>query len=197
MVEVELKAVVPDWDAAVSRVEAAGGTLVFAGRLEDRHFDNAARTLASRDHVLRVRVYRSDACARAELDWKGPTTHEGGFKHREEIGTSVADPTVLAGILERLGFDVTFAIDREIRQYDLRGATVRFERYARMDPLVEVEGLPEHIEHAIVSTGIPRDDFSSARLTDFVRRYEARTGVAAAISDDAQVAPARTIGADD
>jgi predicted adenylyl cyclase CyaB len=197
MVEVELKAVVPDWDEAVSRVEAAGGTLVFAGRLEDRHYDDASRALASRDHVLRVRIYRDDADARAELDWKGPTTDEGGFKHREEIGTPVADPVVLAAILERLGFIVTFAVDRAIRQYAFRGATVRFERYARMDPLVEVEGPPEHIENAIATIGIPRTDFSSARLAEFVRRYEGRTGTRAAISDSARSAPQPSAGAHD
>ena len=40
-------------------------------------------------------------------------------------------------------------IDREIWQYDIGGAVVRFERYPRMDDLVEVEGHPAAIEKAL------------------------------------------------
>jgi hypothetical protein len=86
-------------------------------------------------------------------------------------------------IFGELGYVVTMAIDREIRQYELHGATVRFERYPRMDDLVEVEGAPAAIEAAIAALGLPRDAFTSERLPDFVRRFEARTGQHAALSD--------------
>jgi hypothetical protein len=68
-------------------------------------------------------------------------------------------------------------------QYALFGATVRFERYPRLDDLVEVEGAPADIERAIVAIGLPRDGYTVDRLTDFVARYEARTGRRAAICD--------------
>jgi hypothetical protein len=84
-------------------------------------------------------------------------------------------------MLTRLGYEVTVEIEREIAQYELEGATVRFERYPRLDDLVEVEGTPEQIERAIAAIGLPRDGFSSERLPDFVRRYEARTGERAAL----------------
>jgi hypothetical protein len=74
-------------------------------------------------------------------------------------------------------------IDRAIWQYDLQGATVRFERYPRMDDLVEVEGDPATIERAISILGLPRDSFTTERLPDFARRFEARTGQSAALSD--------------
>ena len=51
-----------------------------------------------------------------------------------------------------------------------------------MDLLVEVEGLPEAIERAIESIGLPRAGFTSARLPEFVADYEARTGQRAALS---------------
>jgi hypothetical protein len=51
-----------------------------------------------------------------------------------------------------------------------------------MDDLVEVEGTPEQIERAIEVLGLPRDGFTTDRLPDFVKRYEARTGNRAAIS---------------
>jgi hypothetical protein len=86
-------------------------------------------------------------------------------------------------ILGALGYVITRAIDREIVQYDFEGTIVRFERYPRMDDLVEVEGTPEGIERAIAALGIPRSAFTAERLPAFVRRYQARTGQAAALCD--------------
>jgi len=186
MIELELKAIVPDLVDARRRVEQGGGRLIFAGRLEDRRYDRRDMSLAERDHVLRVRVYRdaSGDVSSASVDWKGPSSINEGYKQREELTSqitgSVAD---FARILERLGFIVTMQIDREIWQYDIGGAVVRFERYPRMDDLVEVEGHPAAIEKAIGVLALPRHSFTGDRLPDFVKRFEARTGRDAALSD--------------
>ncbi|NPC70312.1 hypothetical protein HPP05_11200 [Corallococcus exiguus] len=45
--------------------------------------------------------------------------------------------------------------------------------------LVEVEGAPEAIEHAIQATGIPREQFTAEPLKEFLRRFEARTSTKA------------------
>jgi predicted adenylyl cyclase CyaB len=191
MLEVELKSVVDDVDRCRAAVERAGATLVYAGRLEDRRWDTYDRAMAARDHVLRVRVYRDGEQVRASLDWKGPTQRDGTYKLREELATAVTDPDALSEILERLGYEISIAIDREIVQYDLDGAMIRFERYPRMDDLVEVEGTPEQIERSIAVLGLGREGFTTDRLPDFVRRYEARTGSRAAISDDELTGDAR------
>jgi predicted adenylyl cyclase CyaB len=183
MLEVELKSVVDDLDLRRRKAEEAGGTLVYEGALIDRRYDTADRALAAKDHVLRLRVYRNGADAHAELDWKGPTRREGGYKLREELDAGITDPDALAAILERLGYLVTIEIERVIVQYDLGGAMIRFERYPRLDDLVEVEGEPEQIERAIAALGLPRDGFTSERLPDFVRRFEERTGTPAALSN--------------
>jgi adenylate cyclase class 2 len=183
MREVELKSVVDDLARRRAAVEGAGGALTFAGSLMDRRYDTPDGALSRRDQVLRVRVYRSAAGERAELDWKGPTSREEGYKVREELGVHLTEGDVMVEMLERMGYLVTIAIDREIVQYDLAGATIRFERYPRLDDLVEVEGTPEQIERAIVVLGLPRDGFTSERLPDFVRRFEQRTGLRAALCD--------------
>ena len=95
----------------------------------------------------------------------------------------VSDPEAVAHILSGLGYTVTRAIDRDIEQWDVEGASVRFERYPRMDDLVEVEGAPDAIERAIAALGISRNAYTAERLTDFAMRYEARTGKRAALSD--------------
>lgn len=182
MREVELKAMVADPEAARNALRAAGATLAFAGRLEDRRYDTPERALRLRDQVLRLRIYRGGD-VRAMLDWKGPSSYEGGYKVREEHSTPVADPAALAAVLEGLGYVVTREIDRTIEQYRFEGATVRFERYPRMDVLVEVEGEPAAIERAITALRMPREAFTTGRLPDFVLHYEGRTGERAAICD--------------
>jgi adenylate cyclase class IV len=183
MREVELKAVLDSWRDRSIRLERAGATRIFFGRIEDRRFDTPERSLAARDIVLRLRVYRGSDGARAELEYKGATQYEDGYKVRDEVGSAVSDPEAVTHILSGLGYTITRAIDRDIEQWEVEGASVRFERYPRMDDLVEVEGAPETIERAIAALGISRNAYTAERLTDFAMRYEARTGERAALSD--------------
>ncbi len=182
MREVELKSVVDDVAARRSRLERGGATLVFAGRLLDVRYDSAALDLVARDHVLRLRVYGTEKGGNAYIDWKGETRFEGGYKVRDELSSPAGNAAVLEQILANLGFVVIREIEREIAQYELDGAIVRFEQYPRMDPLVEVEGAPPSIEKAIAVLGMPREGFTAERLPDFVARYEMRTGRRAALS---------------
>lgn len=183
MREVELKAVVDDLAERKRKIEAAGAALSFEGKISDRRYDFASRELSGRDEVLRTRRYQSRASTRTYLDWKGSTEMQGAYKIREEITVPVEDFDSLEKILEKLGLTPTWEIDREIAQYQLAGATIRFETYPRMDVLVEVEGEPAAIEAAIEALGLPRGTFTNERLSDFVDKFEHRTGVRSAISD--------------
>ena len=183
MREIELKAVVDDLAERRRMIEAAGAALSFEGKISDRRFDFASRELSGRDEVLRTRRYQSTASTRTYLDWKGPTEMQGAYKVRDEITAPVEDFDSLERILEKLGLRLMWEIEREIAQYQLAGATIRFETYPRMDVLVEVEGEPDAIEAAIEALGLPRGTFTNERLPDFVNKFEHRTGVRAAISD--------------
>src|SRR6202171_1965796 len=161
MLEVELKAVVVDPAAARKQLERAGARLTYEGRLLDRRYDIESRELADRDVVLRVRRYESSESTRTYLDWKGPTATQNGYKVRAEISTQVDDFVATEQILDRVGFVVTMEIDREIAQYELGGATIRFERYPRMDGVVAGEGTPDAIEEAIAALGMSRGEFTT------------------------------------
>jgi len=176
-----VKAVVDDLAARREKLLAAGAREEFSGRMRDLRYDTPGHALAAEDHVLRVRVYSGSAGETAHLDWKGATGIEGGLKTREEHSTGVSDLAGLTAILAALGFVVTREIEREVFVYRLGDATVRFERYPRMDDLVEVEGTPAAIERAIVALGMERSSFTAERLPDFARRFEARTGERAAL----------------
>jgi adenylate cyclase class 2 len=195
MREVELKAVLDSWADRRAALVKAGAQLVFAGRLEDRRYDTADRSLMARDIVLRLRIYRDASGVRATLEYKGPTGYDRGYKVRDEIGSAVSDPAAIVGMLEGLGYTVLRGIDREIEQFEIAGTTVRFERYPRMDDLVEVEGEPEAIERAIALLGMPREAFTSERLQDFAARFELRTGARAALCDAELTVASSTLGA--
>ena len=175
---------VPDESACLARLLEAGARKVADGRLEDRRYDYPDNRLAMRDLVLRLRVKRHDAEQTATLDWKGAATFEAGYKHREETTIAIDDPAGMATVLKALGLQVTRAIDRDVSVFQLGDATLRFERFARMDTLLEVEGPEAAIERAIIASGIPREAFLPDRLYQFVQRYEARTGQRAAICDE-------------
>jgi predicted adenylyl cyclase CyaB len=183
MREVELKSAAERPDAVVAALLAGGANSLFTGRLSDRRYDRPDRTLLERDVVLRLRTWTDDRGERSNLEWKGPTGYANGYKVRDELATGVADVRATASVLEQLGYIVIREIDREIAQFALASATVRIERYPRMDTLVEIEGPPDAIEHAISVSGLPRSGFTSERLPDFIRRFEARTGQRAAICD--------------
>ena len=183
MREVELKAIVDDVAERRKKVEGAGGKLSFEGRMSDRRYDFPSRDLSSKDEVLRIRSYITQQATNTYLDWKGPTEFRDVYKVREEITTPVDDFVSLETILLKLGLEVTSEIDRHIAQYELGGATIRFEIYPRMDALVEVEGEPAAIEAAIDAIGLPRGTFSNRRLVDFVVEFERRTGVQAAVCE--------------
>lgn len=190
MREVELKAVVDDIAARRKNVESAGANLSFEGKISDRRYDFPSGDLSSRDEVLRTRSYISDRSTKNFLDWKGPTEIRDVYKVREEISTRIDDLPSLVTVFEKLGLEVVAEIDRDIAQYELGGATIRFETYPRMDTLVEVEGEPDAIESAIDAIGIPRGTFSNRRLADFVADFERRTGVQAATCDR-ELSPSR------
>lgn len=182
--ELELKAVVPDPAELRLRLTAAGATAGFRGLMTDRRYDRDG-VLASRDEVLRIRSYRpDDGPIRSEIAWKGPATRSpGGYKRRIELSCEAwSAPDEPGALLEALGYHVVHTIDRRVEVWLLGGASLRIERYPRMDVLLEVEGRPAGIESAVVATGLPRTSFSAEPLIDFVRRHELRTGRAAALS---------------
>lgn len=180
--ELELKAVVADPDDLLHRLEKEGAALLFRGTMEDRRYDRG-NELTARDEVLRTRVLTGESSRESVLGWKGPTRLSlEGYKLREELEYPVVNGAPADPLLLALGYSVVYTIHRDITVYRLGGATVRLERYPHMDVLVEIEGTPEDIERAIAVSGIPRDHFVADSLTEFVTRFERRTGERARIS---------------
>src|SRR2546430_4609561 len=111
-----------------------------------------------------------------------PISQRGRYRHRAEAEARVATPDSVVTILEQLGYAVSVRIDRRVEVYRLGQAVLRLEWYPAMDVLLEVEGEPSEIEHAIAATGLARDRFLPESLPYFVAQFEARTGQAALLA---------------
>lgn len=181
--ELELKAVVPDPGDLVRRLTQAGASQLFRGTMEDRLYDRR-NELTSRGEVLRTRLYHGESdTTESMLGWKGPTRlSPDGYKLREELEYPIAGGASPDALLLALGYSVIHSIYRHIVVFQLGGATVRLEHYPRMDVLVEIEGTSDAIEQAIVVSGIPRDHFMADSLSEFVTRFEKRTGQPALVA---------------
>ena len=181
--ELEVKARVDNPDALRAALVGAGAALEFRGEMSDRRFDRK-RTLARRDELLRLRIFRpaDGTLAYGVLAWKGRHSKRGAYRHRAEAEARVADPDGVVTILEHVGFSVSLCIDRRVEVYRLGGAVLRLEWYPAMDVLLEVEGEPAAIERAISATGLAREAFLPESLPYFVEQYEARTGRAALLA---------------
>lgn len=178
LTELELKAVVPDPVTLRMRLLAVGAARRFGGAMTDRRYDRAGE-LVARDEVLRLRSFPgSEQGGHAVLGWKGPSrVSREGYKQRDEIELPIAaGGGAPEAFLGALGYTVIYTIDRWVEVFELAGTVLRLEGYPLMDALVEVEGEPAAIERAIAASGIPREEFTADRLSEFVRRFEARTG---------------------
>jgi adenylate cyclase class IV len=181
--EIELKARLEDPEAVRAALVRAGARLEFAGDMLDRRFDRDG-ALTGREEVLRLRMFRSadGAPPFGVLGWKGPPSTVGGYRRRAEAEARVSEPDAIITILERLGFDMTYRIDRRVEVYRLAGAVLRLEWYPAMDVLLEVEGEPAAIERAIAATRLGREHFLPESLPYFIAAYERRTGAAALVA---------------
>ena len=184
MRELELKAIATDPGALRRRLLEAGATRGYRGMMRDRRYDRDGE-LERRDEVLRVRTFEG-APARSILAWKGPTGRSPeDYKLRQELEFELAGGQPPAALLAALGYQVSHAIDRYVEYLTLGGASARIEWYPAMDVLLEVEGDGPGIERLIAASGIPRGEFFPDSLTDFVARYERRTGHPAVLADPA------------
>jgi adenylate cyclase class IV len=181
--ELELKAVIRDPVALRRSLHAAAGRLTYRGMMRDRRLDRD-QVLASRDQLLRVRIFEGPGTSRAVVTWKGPARRSPeGYKLREDLECSAQDGAAAIALFGALGYSITHAIDRHVEIFQVAGATARIEWFPRMDLLLEVEGSPSTIEAGIAATGIPRPEFRADSLQEFVARYQARTGEPAILTE--------------
>jgi len=153
--ENEIKLRIAQADEARTDLARRGAELVRKRHLEDNVLlDDAARSLARRGCVLRVR--RNDLGG--VLTYKGPRAEREGVKTRVEWETTVADADALAAIVAALGFRPVFRYQKYREVYRLGDVEVVLDE-TPIGSFLEIEGEIGAIHAAAVQLGFGPADY--------------------------------------
>jgi len=126
-----------------------------ARHFEDNHLlDFADRRLSSDNCLLRVR----SADERHFLTYKGPPRHEGIFKTREELETSVENGAILLQTLERVGLGVCFRYQKYRQEFVVDDIHIAVDE-TPIGNYVELEGSETGIRNIARMMGIAEEQF--------------------------------------
>jgi adenylate cyclase class 2 len=141
MMEIEVKAPLPEADKVRKRVAELGGRDFGTSVQVDEYFAHPSRDFATTDEALRLRT-ENDLTV---ITYKGPKL-DRETKTREEFEVSVANRATMASILDRLGFKPVIRISKRRQVYGLRGVTVCFDSVKGLGDFIELEVDSEDVE---------------------------------------------------
>jgi adenylate cyclase class 2 len=149
LVETEVKIHVPDLDAVVARLEAAGAELE-SGRVFERNvrYENEEQSFTPRGIVLRL---REDS--RVRLTYKGPGTVDNGAFTRFEAEVTVDNFDTMDVILQQLGFRPHIIYEKYRTTYRLGEAEIVLDEMP-YGHFIEIEGSPAAIDSTLAALGL-------------------------------------------
>jgi len=141
MLEVEIKARVPDLGAIRERLIAqTGGSTVPRVHERDIYYAAPHRDFGVTDEALRLRFSEGVWT----LTYKGKKLKEYRAKAREELNCRVESGSVMEEILRRLGFTKVAEVEKWREYYSFRGATVSLDEVKGLGTFVEIEAPGMH-----------------------------------------------------
>jgi adenylate cyclase class 2 len=166
--EVEIKLRVEGAGPGRRRLEEAGFRENEPRVLEaNAVYDSGDQRLRKAGALLRLRR----AGERSQLTFKG-RSEPGKHKTREEIEVELGDAAALAGILERLGFQVGFRYEKYRTEFEEgEGRAMLDETPAGV--FIELEGPPEWIDRAASRLGYGEADYITASYAQLHARSRA------------------------
>ena len=141
MIEIEVKAPLPDAGRVRERVSELGGRDFGSSIQVDEYYAHPARDFAITDEALRLRT-ENDLTV---ITYKGPKL-DLETKTREEFEVSIANRATMASILDRLGFKPVIKIAKTRQVYGLRGITVCFDSVKGLGDFIELEVDSDDVE---------------------------------------------------
>jgi adenylate cyclase class 2 len=141
MMEIEVKAPLPDLAKVERRVSELGGRDFGRSIQVDEYYAHPSRDFALTDEALRLRT-ENDLTV---ITYKGPKL-DRETKTREEFEVSIANRATMASILDRLGFKPVIKISKKRHVYGLKGITVCFDSVVGLGDFVELEVDSDDVE---------------------------------------------------
>jgi adenylate cyclase class 2 len=141
MMEIEVKAPLPDAAKVRDRVAELGGRDFGTSYQVDEYYAHPTRDFAATDEALRLRT-ENDLTV---ITYKGPKL-DRETKTREEFEVSVANRATMASILDRLGFRPVIKISKQRQVFGLKGIIVCFDSVAGLGEFIELEVDSDDVE---------------------------------------------------
>lgn len=170
--EVELRAKINNLRKIKDRLDESDLKATEKRLIKDCAFDNPKGEFYEKGIMIRLRSIEDDKHLFA---YKGPSEMKE-YKVREEIELEISDPEKLKKILEQVGLQVTFEMEKMRKTYRGDGCTVELEEYPVLGSFMEIEGDPADIEKMIDKLGMERDKFNSRSLDYYINKKEKEVG---------------------
>lgn len=143
MIEVEVKARVPDFQEVKKKLSQMGILKVKTESQEDIYYNAPHRDFAQTDEALRIRKIPHDDGFKIFLTYKGAKMDDTS-KTRKEIEVGVENREDTASILENLGFIPVVTIKKERMIYQMDDLVICLDDVEGVGTFVEIEiGLKE------------------------------------------------------
>lgn len=138
MLEVEVKASVPDVETVRRRLRSLGAKRLLVERERDDYFQHPRRDFRRSDEALRLR-FRNGSRRAAELTYKGPK-FDRRSKSRVELSVPADGPAAEA-LFGALGFRKSARVVKRREEWIAGGLTVAVDHVDGLGDFVEVERL--------------------------------------------------------
>lgn len=147
-VEVEAKIRIGNPDAIRANLSRSGAKLVGRRFEINGFFDDASRSLLSRDEGLRLRSMRDESTRKesAVITFKGPQQGKGqnDLKRREEIEFGIEDYDKASALLGKLGYSPTLAFEKRREIWTLMDCELVIDELPVLGFFMEIEGPSEN-----------------------------------------------------
>ena len=181
MIEIELKARLPDYEATRRALEAAGARFLGESQKRDLYYGPETKTARDID-VTRDPVFR----LRSEGEkWRVTTKRrsmEDGIETNEEVEFGVDDAVSFREFAQRIGFRPFIVKKKDTRTYELGEACVELHRIEPIGDFIEIEVLLEdgadedarraaeaEIRSILERAGVPEVQIESRLYVDLLR----------------------------
>ena len=134
MLEVEVKAYLPEPERTMSHIIELGGREIYFTVQRDTYYRHPSRDFATTDEALRIREEEG----KSFITYKGPKL-DTLTKSREELEVPLVDPKDLGALLLRLGFEPVAVVEKRRRGYLMGTLEVTVDEVKGLGYFLEVE----------------------------------------------------------
>jgi adenylate cyclase class 2 len=166
--ELEAKIKVPDFAPLRARLRELGASSQGIVHETNTFFDTTSAALQGGGKGLRIRINRSEnGHEEAIITFKGPRK-PGTFKNREELETTVSDPTTTEAIFKALGLERRISFEKRRESWKLGSCKIELDEIPHLGTYLEIEGPDEQsittIQHQLGLDHAPHITDSYASL---------------------------------